>query len=50
MTELYQQPYPFVNGAKVHSKAFVNKNVSIVGKVDKVNSATQFVLRSSDGK
>jgi hypothetical protein len=45
-----RQPYPFVNGGLLQKKNFVNKNVTIVGKVDKVLSGSQFVLRSSDGK
>ena len=44
------QHYTFVNAAKMASKAFQGKPVTLMGKVDKVASSSEFTLRSTDGK
>ena len=50
MTENKTLQYAFANGARIATKPFQGKPVTIVGKVEKINSANDFIIRSSDGK
>ena len=44
------QAHPFVNGAIMARSEMTNQLVTLVGKVEKVNGASSFLLRTSDGK
>ena len=50
MTDTKSLQYTFVNQARMANTKLQGKPVTVVGKVDKVTNASEFVLRSSDGK